>query len=109
MVNYAHRDVHYLREQITMLEDRNHFLESEFQRQLDKIVQDKNEQISRLIHIIDQSHTTTNEYREHSRDDHQLSGTESLLLVRWFISVRQFTTRSSPRKRIAEKITDFLI
>ncbi|CAF1402728.1 unnamed protein product [Adineta ricciae] len=58
MINYAHRDVHYLSEQVTMLENQNHFLESEFQRQLDKIVQEKNEQISRLIHIIDQSCTT---------------------------------------------------
>ena len=58
MINYARRDVHYLGEQVTMLENQNHFLESEFQRQLDKIVQEKNEQISRLIHIIDQSCTT---------------------------------------------------
>jgi hypothetical protein len=57
MINYAHRDIHCLREQITMLENQNRFLESEFQRQLDRIAKEKNEQISRLIHTIDQTHS----------------------------------------------------
>ena len=36
-----------------MLENQNRFLENEFQRQLDKIVQEKNEQITRLTQHID--------------------------------------------------------
>lgn len=55
MINFAARDVHNLREQTTMLENQNHFLESEFQRQVDRIVQEKNDQIARLTHIIDQT------------------------------------------------------
>jgi len=46
-----------------MLENQNHFLENEFQRQLDRIVQEKNEQISRLIHIIDKTCSPPNEYQ----------------------------------------------
>ena len=80
MINYAERDVHYLREQTTMLENQNHFLESEFQRQLEKTVQEKNEQISRLIHIIDQSCSSSYEYREHMNDENHLSGLNTLLL-----------------------------
>ncbi|CAF4124564.1 unnamed protein product, partial [Adineta steineri] len=79
IINYAERDVHYLREQTTMLENQNHFLESEFQRQLEKTVHEKNEQISRLIHIIDQSCSSPHEYKEHMNDENHLSGTEELL------------------------------
>ncbi|UJR21839.1 hypothetical protein I4U23_024913 [Adineta vaga] len=81
MINYAHRDIHYLSEQTSMLENQNHFLESEFQRQLDKIVQEKNEQISRLMHIIDQSCTkmTTDSNKEYIEGENQHSATEELL------------------------------
>ena len=74
MLNYAHRDVHYLREQTLMLEDQNRFLENEFHRQLDKVVIEKNEQISRLIHIIDQSCLSPTEYNDHVSDVTQSSG-----------------------------------
>jgi hypothetical protein len=74
MVNYADRDVHYLREQIAMLENQNQFLESEFQRQLDKIVMEKNEQISRLIHIIDQTCPPPTEYTDRTSDITPSSG-----------------------------------
>jgi hypothetical protein len=57
-----------------MLENENRFLENEFQRQLDKIVQEKNEQISRLIHIIDQSCSPKSEYKDHMHDEQHLSG-----------------------------------
>ncbi|CAF1099283.1 unnamed protein product [Rotaria sp. Silwood1] len=56
-INYAHHDVHYLHEKNLILENQNHFLENEFKRQLDKIVEEKNEYINRLIHIIDQTYT----------------------------------------------------
>jgi hypothetical protein len=46
-----------------MLENQNHFLESEFQRQLDRIVQEKNEQITRLIHIIDKTCSPPSEFQ----------------------------------------------
>jgi hypothetical protein len=78
MINYADRDVHYLREQTAMLENENHFLENEFQRQLDKIVQEKNDQISRLIHIIDQSCSPKSEYKDHMHDEKHLSGKVNL-------------------------------
>ncbi len=68
MINYADRDVHYLREQTIMLENQNRFLESEFQRQLDKVVIEKNEQISRLIHIIDQTCPPPTEYTDRVSD-----------------------------------------
>ncbi|UJR27852.1 hypothetical protein I4U23_009117 [Adineta vaga] len=68
MINFADRDVHYLREQTIMLENQNRFLESEFQRQLDKIVLEKNEQISRLIHIIDQTCAPPAEYTDQVRN-----------------------------------------
>jgi hypothetical protein len=74
MINYADRDVHYLREQTTMLENQNHFLETEFQRQLDKIVTEKNEQISRLIHIIDQTCPPPIEYTDRVSDVTSSSG-----------------------------------
>jgi hypothetical protein len=76
MINYADRDVHYLREQTIMLENQNRFLESEFQRQLDKIVVEKNEQISRLIHIIDQTCPPPSEYTDHVSDVTHSSGTK---------------------------------
>ncbi|CAF4839241.1 unnamed protein product, partial [Rotaria magnacalcarata] len=38
-----------------MLENQNRFLDDEFRRQLDKIVQEKNDQINGLIRIIDQA------------------------------------------------------
>ncbi|CAF1066698.1 unnamed protein product [Rotaria sp. Silwood1] len=49
-LNYARRDVYYLQEKNLILENQNHFLENEFKRQLDKIVEEKNEHINRLIH-----------------------------------------------------------
>ena len=76
MINYADRDVHYLREQTIMLENQNRFLESEFQRQLDKIVTEKNEQINRLIHIIDQTCSPPAGYTDHARDVTHSSGIE---------------------------------
>lgn len=74
MVNFADRDVHYLREQTIMLENQNRFLESEFQRQLDKIVLEKNEQINRLIHIIDQTCAPPAEYTDQIRNFQQTTG-----------------------------------
>ncbi|CAF0939448.1 unnamed protein product [Adineta ricciae] len=71
MVNFADRDVHYLREQTIMLENQNRFLESEFQRQLDKIVLEKNEQINRLIHIIDQTCAPPAEFTDQVRNFQQ--------------------------------------
>jgi hypothetical protein len=81
MINYADRDVHYLREQTNMLENQNRFLENEFQRQLDKIVMEKNEQIGRLIHIIDQTCPPPTEYTDHVSDATQSSGMEIILLI----------------------------
>jgi len=81
MINYADRDVHYLREQTNMLENQNRFLENEFQRQLDKIVMEKNEQIGRLIHIIDQTCPPPTEYTDHVSDATQSSGMEITLLI----------------------------
>lgn len=46
-----------------MLENQNKFLENEFHRQLDRIVQEKNQQITRLTTIIDQTCTPPNEYQ----------------------------------------------
>jgi mRNA-degrading endonuclease RelE of RelBE toxin-antitoxin system len=74
MINYADRDVQYFREQTAMLENQNHFLENEFQRQLDRIVQEKNEQISRLIHIIDQNCSPLNEYKDQINEKKSSSG-----------------------------------
>lgn len=68
MINFSNRDVHYFREKISMLENQNRFLESEFQRQLDKIVMEKNEQIARLIQIIDQTCPPPTEYNDHISD-----------------------------------------
>ncbi len=78
MINHADRDVHYLREQTIMLENQNRFLESEFQRQLDKTVMEKNDQISRLIHIIDQTCSPPAEYTENVRDGTHSSGIKDL-------------------------------
>ena len=74
MINYADRDVHYLREHTTMLENQNRFLEQEFQRQLDKITLEKNEQISRLIHIIDQNCPPPNEFKDRVDNEKHSSG-----------------------------------
>ncbi len=74
MINYADRDVQYFREQTAMLENQNHFLENEFQRQLDRIVQEKNDQITRLTRIIDQSCSPLNESQDqtkHSSGNHR--------------------------------------
>ena len=77
MINYADRDVHNLREQTTMLENQNRFLENEFQRQLDKVVREKNEQISRLVHIIDRTCSPPpTEYQDLVSDGKQSSGTD---------------------------------
>ena len=82
MVTYADRDVHYLREQKEMLENQNRFLEGEFQRQLDKIVTEKNDQIGRLVHIIDQTCPPPTEYVDQVTDLTHSSGTASYLLHR---------------------------
>lgn len=74
MITFADRDVHYLRDQTVMLENQNRFLETEFQRQLDKIVIEKNEQISRLIQIIDQTCPPPAEYTDHVSDVTHSSG-----------------------------------
>ncbi|CAF0914538.1 unnamed protein product [Rotaria sordida] len=79
MINYADRDVQYLREQTTMLENQNHFLENEFHRQLDKVVVEKNEQISRLIQIIDQTCPPPTEYTDRVSDLTQSSGNQDLV------------------------------
>ncbi|CAF2113856.1 unnamed protein product [Rotaria magnacalcarata] len=79
MINYADRDVQYLREQAIMLENQNHFLENEFHRQLDKIVVEKNEQISRLIHIIDQTCPPPMEYTDRISDLTESSGNHDLV------------------------------
>ena len=61
MIHYAEHDTQYFREQTAMLESQNRFLEDEFKRQLDRIVQEKNEQITRLTRIIDQTCSPTHE------------------------------------------------
>ncbi|CAF3366132.1 unnamed protein product [Rotaria sp. Silwood1] len=78
MINYGDRDVQYLREQAIMLENQNHFLENEFHRQLDKLVMEKNEQISRLIQIIDQTCPPPTEYTDRVSDLTQSSGNQDL-------------------------------
>ncbi len=60
-----------------MLENQNRFLETEFQRQLEKIVMEKNEQISRLIQIIDQTCPPPTEYTDQGT---HLSGRKSSLI-----------------------------
>lgn len=74
MINFGSRDAHYFREKTEMLENQNRFLESEFQRQLDKIVMEKNEQIARLIQIIDQTCPPPTEYTDHISDVTQSTG-----------------------------------
>ncbi len=74
MIHYAEHDVQYFREQTTMLEDQNRFLEDEFKRQLDRIVQEKNEQITRLTRIIDQTCSPSQEQpnqTEHSSGNYR--------------------------------------
>ena len=87
MVTYADRDVHYLREQKEMLENQNRFLEGEFQRQLDKIVTEKNDQIGRLIHIIDQTCPPPTEYGDQVTDLTHSSGTRDCSVLRVSASV----------------------
>ncbi|CAF3956734.1 unnamed protein product, partial [Rotaria sp. Silwood1] len=72
-LNYAHRDVYYLQEKNLILENQNHFLENEFKRQLDKIVEEKNEHINRLIHIIDQTYTRSTQINNHINDEYYSS------------------------------------
>jgi hypothetical protein len=57
-----------------MLENQNRFLENEFHRQLDKIVQEKNEQISRLTHIIDKNCSPSSEYQDQTNEKRHSSG-----------------------------------
>lgn len=54
MISYADRDIQFLREQKDLLENQNRFLENEFQRQLEKVIAGKNEEIANLRRIIDQ-------------------------------------------------------
>ncbi|CAF4956859.1 unnamed protein product, partial [Rotaria sp. Silwood1] len=77
-LNYAHRDVYYLQEKNLILENQNHFLENEFKRQLDKIVEEKNEHINRLIHIIDQTYTRSTQINNHINDEYYSSKAEEL-------------------------------
>jgi hypothetical protein len=67
MIHYADHDVQYFREQTSMLENQNRFLEDEFKRQLDRIIQEKNEQITRLTHIIDQTCSPLNEHQDQTK------------------------------------------
>lgn len=55
MIHHTNHDLEHLREHTIMLENENRFLENEFQRQLDRIIREKNEQITRLTQIIDQT------------------------------------------------------
>jgi hypothetical protein len=64
-----------------MLENQNRFLENEFQRQLDKIVQEKNEQIARLIHVIDQTCSPPAEYKDRPNDPTHSSGKISYICI----------------------------
>ncbi|CAF1379500.1 unnamed protein product [Rotaria sp. Silwood1] len=77
-LNYAHRDVYYLQEKNLILENQNNFLENEFKRQLDKIVEEKNEHINRLIHIIDQTYTRSTQINNHINDEYYSSKAEEL-------------------------------
>ncbi|CAF0896750.1 unnamed protein product [Rotaria sp. Silwood1] len=72
-LNYAHRDVYYLQEKNLILENQNNFLENEFKRQLDNIVEEKNEHINRLIHIIDQTYTRSTQINNHINDEYYSS------------------------------------
>ncbi|CAF5038780.1 unnamed protein product, partial [Rotaria magnacalcarata] len=74
LINYAHRDVHYLREKTSMLENQNRFLDDEFRRQLDKIVQEKNDQINGLIRIIDQASLQSTQIKTSIDHENQPSG-----------------------------------
>ncbi len=77
MINYADHDVQHLREQTKLLENQNRFLEDEFQRQLDRIVQEKNAQITRLIRIIDQTCPPPTEYQDPIPEKKHFPGTYS--------------------------------
>lgn len=59
MIHSANHDLEHLREHTLLLENENRFLENEFQRQLDRIIREKNEQIARLTQIIDQTCPST--------------------------------------------------
>ncbi|CAF4624268.1 unnamed protein product [Rotaria socialis] len=74
LINYAHRDVHYLREKTSMFENQNRFLDDEFRRQLDKIVQQKNDQINGLIRIIDQTSSQSTQIKTSISHENQASG-----------------------------------
>ncbi|CAF1067608.1 unnamed protein product [Rotaria magnacalcarata] len=78
LINYAHRDVHYLREKTSMLENQNRFLDDEFRRQLDKIVQEKNDQINGLIRIIDQASLQSTQIKTSIDHENQPSASEEL-------------------------------
>ncbi|CAF0877132.1 unnamed protein product [Didymodactylos carnosus] len=73
MIYFGNRDVHYLREQTARLEEQNKFLEEEFRRQLQKIHQDKNEQITRLRQIIDKACPPPDEFGDNATDLTHLS------------------------------------
>ena len=94
MINFGSRDAHYFREKTEMLENQNRFLESEFQRQLDKIVMEKNEQIARLIQIIDQTCPPPTEYIDHISDVTQSTGIRHDLSGKSTIVVRSRSSRS---------------
>ena len=69
MIHSTNHDLEHLREHTVMLENENRFLENEFQRQLDRIIREKNEQIARLTQIIDQ--TCPSVKKDEQPDHHQ--------------------------------------
>lgn len=70
MIHGANHDLEHLREHTVMLENENRFLENEFQRQLDRIIREKNEQIARLTQIIDQTCPSVKKDEQPERTDH---------------------------------------
>ncbi|CAF1454548.1 unnamed protein product, partial [Didymodactylos carnosus] len=79
MIYFGDRDLHYLREQIARLEDQNRVLEEEFREQLQKIHQEKNEQITRLKQIIDRACPPPVEFSDNGHELTYSSGNQELL------------------------------
>jgi DNA anti-recombination protein RmuC len=94
MISFADRDVQHLREQKELLENQNNFLESEFQRQLDKIVADKNEKISQLTHIIEQTCPPPKEYKDSMNNAACSSSRQNMKLTRQIIVVDHYFRQS---------------
>lgn len=68
-----------------MLENENRFLDNEFRRQLDKIVQEKNEQINKLMHIIDQATLEATSLRASINNENRTSGKHRLFSDTGFV------------------------